>query len=289
MKLLTLNAHSLIEPDYEQKLKGFISGVLEFRPEVIALQEVNQRVDTPPAGGEVLAGFAPAGSAVPVRADNHAARAVQLLREAGVSCSWSWLPVKLGYGRYDEGLAILLLKGRIARVESCRISQTDDYANWKTRRVLAVQPEGAPDWFCSVHMGWWGDAQEPFAAQWETLARFIARLAGEGPVWLMGDFNAPAEVRGESYDCICRAGWHDCWTLAERRSGSATIPGVIDGWRNVRGGARIDHIWCSRAPQVKQAAVVFDGVHQPVVSDHFGVMIETRQLRLCSKDRREAL
>ena len=41
MKLITLNTHSIVEPDYEEKLYSFSRVVLEERPEILALQEVN--------------------------------------------------------------------------------------------------------------------------------------------------------------------------------------------------------------------------------------------------------
>ena len=44
-------------------------------------------------------------------------------------------------------------------------SKTDDYENWKTRRILGIQPEGSSDWFFTVHMGWWNDEEEPFVDQ----------------------------------------------------------------------------------------------------------------------------
>ena len=61
MKLLTLNTHSLAEPGYEEKTDIFLRAVLEERPDVMALQEVNQT-----AGGEdvstveLLASYEPA-------------------------------------------------------------------------------------------------------------------------------------------------------------------------------------------------------------------------------------
>lgn len=42
MKLLTLNTHSLIEPDYEAKREIFVDFIAREQPEVFALQEVNQ-------------------------------------------------------------------------------------------------------------------------------------------------------------------------------------------------------------------------------------------------------
>lgn len=37
---------------------------------------------------------------------------------------------------------------------------------------------------------------------------------------------------------------------------------------------RIDQIWCSQAIAVKSTRVVFDGLREPQVSDHAGVLIE---------------
>lgn len=54
MKLLTLNTHSLEERDYEKKLKIFTEEILKEKPDVIALQEVNQPLDGEEADGEVL-------------------------------------------------------------------------------------------------------------------------------------------------------------------------------------------------------------------------------------------
>ena len=61
MKLLTLNTHSLEEKDYEKKLKIFTEEILKEKPDVIALQEVNQPLDGEEADGEVLkkSGFIP--------------------------------------------------------------------------------------------------------------------------------------------------------------------------------------------------------------------------------------
>ena len=42
MKILTLNTHSLQEENYEQKLNWFVEGILKERPDIIAMQEVNQ-------------------------------------------------------------------------------------------------------------------------------------------------------------------------------------------------------------------------------------------------------
>ena len=50
MKLLTLNTHSLIEPDYEAKRDTFVDFIAEEQPEMFALQEVNQTASAPLLG-----------------------------------------------------------------------------------------------------------------------------------------------------------------------------------------------------------------------------------------------
>ena len=47
MKLLSLNTHSLIEPDYEAKREIFVDFIAREQPEVFALQEVNQTAAAP--------------------------------------------------------------------------------------------------------------------------------------------------------------------------------------------------------------------------------------------------
>ncbi|MBQ8507840.1 MAG: endonuclease/exonuclease/phosphatase family protein [Clostridia bacterium] len=281
MKLLTLNTHSMLEENYEEKLGFFLEFILREGVDIIALQEVNQSADARIALDSC--GMVPLeGTDVPLREDNHALRIARMLRAAGSEASWAYLPVKRGYGRYDEGMAVMCLRGGISATDRCTISGIKDYQNWRTRAVLGVRPAGCPEWFYSVHMGWWQDEQEPFAGQWKALERHLAGKKRAGRVWLMGDFNAPAELRGQGYDLIAGSGWRDGWLLAGNRDAGCTVRGAIDGWRGLLDGVdeaqgmRIDHIWVSQAVDTARCSVVFDGRHGRVVSDHFGVMLETK-------------
>lgn len=279
MKLLTLNSHSLQEKHYPQKLESFVEVIIKERPDLLALQEVNQTMFAPPAAAAALRGYVPVpGSQVPIRQDNHAVQAVKYLGAAGIPCSWTWLPIKCGYLRYDEGLALISLGSPISQVDAFQVSKCSGYFNWRVRKVLGARLEGASDWFYSVHLGWWSDGREPFLQQWTALEQKLAQKKQMAPIWLLGDFNAPAELRGEGYDCIAAAGWQDTYLLAARREGRATVRGSIDGWRTrpeARSGVRIDQIWCSEPPPIASSSVLFDGGATPVVSDHFGVMVET--------------
>ena len=73
MKLITLNSHSLIEENYEEKFHRFIQGILTERPDILALQEVNQNMAETEADPEELreTNFFPSPSSIPVRRGNH--------------------------------------------------------------------------------------------------------------------------------------------------------------------------------------------------------------------------
>ena len=273
MKLLTLNTHSLVEDNYSKKLDAFVSAIAEQRPDIIALQEVNQTIAETQVD-VISEGYVPCVENIVIRKDNHVYKAAELLEGTGVKYYWTWLPLKKGYNKYDEGIA-LMSRSRIIETDVVRISETDDYNNWKTRKIIGIRTEAAPDeWFFSVHYGWWDDLDEPFQNQWQKTAEYMKKYSR---VWLMGDFNSPAEVRNEGYDMINSGGWYDSYTLARTRDNGITVGKVIDGWRDkVSGtdGMRIDQIWCSQKAEIASSEVIFNGANKPVVSDHYGVVAE---------------
>lgn len=268
MKLLTLNTHSLVEENYPQKLEGFVETVATLKPHIIALQEVNQSISASPV--EAPQYYHPCCENVVIGSNNYVYRAAQMLREKGVVYHWTWLPIKKGYGRYDEGIALMSLSP-ILETDILTVSGADDYENWKTRKLLGIRTAELPDeWFFSVHYGRWGDTDEPFRHQWIRTAEHMTRY---DCVWLMGDFNAPAEIRGESYDLIKRSYWHDSYELAQLKDNGETVSGAIDGWSDAGCGMRIDQIWCNKQVVITSSEVVMNGEKHPVVSDHYGVMV----------------
>ena len=283
MKIMTINTHSLAEPDFGWKRERFVEVVLREQPDILALQEVNQTMEAPCLDSGDLHGYRPCpGVTVPLREDNYAAWLAQGLKAEGLAYAWSWLPSKIGYDVYDEGMA-LFSRVPIAEVEAYRISQADDYRNWKTRRILGIRPEGPePVWYYSVHMGWWDDEEEPFTEQWKGLNRHMAEKKAAGArIWLLGDFNSPSTVRGQGYDCVVGDGWLDSYELAARKDSGITVGQVIDGWRErpsgdeTQKGMRLDYLFCSEPVQVASSQVICNGIRNPQVSDHYGVMIET--------------
>ena len=281
MKLLTLNTHSLEEPGYVEKTEKFIERLVKEQPDIVALQEVNQSQNEAELQDVMLDGYTRCGGfELPIRADNHAAYLVKELRKRGIYYDWTWISAKTGYGKYDEGMALLSRKP-IARVQQFLISKTDDYENWKTRRTLGIQPEGSSDWFFTVHMGWWNDEEEPFADQWKCIQEALKDPEyGEGIIWLMGDFNSQADVRGEGYDLVLKSGWKDTYLLAEEKDDGITVAEEIDGWREEDGRSgstknekRLDYTFCNTPADVRSSNVICNGKNAPFVSDHYGVMI----------------
>lgn len=114
-------------------------------------------------------------------------------------------------------------------MDAFQVSKCSGYFNWRTRKVLSVQLKGASNWFYSIHLGWWSDTREPVLSQWTELEQKLAQKKRMASIWLLGDFNAPAEIRGAGYDCMSTAGWQNTYLLAAQREGRVTVRGSIDG------------------------------------------------------------
>ncbi len=278
MKILTLNTHSLVEPDYENKLKLFAEMIIEERPDVFALQEVNQLMSAAPV--KMDEDYIQAqGYTGEIREDNHAYRLSELLKKAGLSYQWTWIGAKKGYGMYDEGMALFSLTPILATVQFY-ISRNQCYSNWKTRKILGIKTGEKSQWYFCVHMGWWDDEEDPFAAQWDNFqAELKAHTLWCDKIWLLGDFNSPVDKEDEGYQYIKEYGWLDTYDLAKEKDSGITVEKVIDGWKErsdseKKAGMRIDYIWCNYEADVTSTEVVFNGQNYPIVSDHYGIMIK---------------
>ncbi len=193
--------------------------------------------------------------------------------EKNINYYWTWLPIKNGYDKYDEGLAILSKK-EILETDTVLVSCINDYNNWKTRKILGIY--SGDEWFYSVHLGWWDDKSDPFSDQWSRLSKY---LTGKENVWLMGDFNNCAEIRNEGYDLIKNSGWQDTFEIAREKDDGITVGTVIDGWKDKitdTNGMRIDFIWTNSENRIERTNVIFNGKNEPVISDHYGVMITVK-------------
>ena len=271
MKLLTLNVHSRPENDTES-IPRIVSWVLGEKADVIALQEVNQSRTARAVTQEMLrdaGALLPQQGSPPIGEDNFVLRLAQMLRQKGGDYHWCYLPIKLGYRLYDEGLA-LLWRGEAKGFHVLPLSLTQEYADWRRRMALGVQV--GENWYYSVHTSRWEDSTEAFALQWRRLNDGVKLRKN---VFLMGDFNCPADRVGQGYDRMIGDGWRDTFTAAEQTSGYATAQGCIDGWRDEATPIwhRIDYIMTDRADiRVLRACTVFDPTRgEAAVSDHCGV------------------
>lgn len=264
MKLLTLNTHSIAEPNYYEKMLILSKAIASELPDVVALQEVNQTIGLPPIKQKTLV-----TSDSDIRKDNYAEALLSELKKLGVIYHCVWLPIKIGYDKYDEGLAVLS-RYPILDTDNILISKCNDYSYWKTRRVVGIKNKLG--WFYSVHMGWWNDEEEPFKEQWNKLNN---HLNAKENIWLMGDFNSDANEIDGGYSLVKSCGWYDSFDLAKEKDNGFTVTKKIDGWKDKDvSDKRIDYIFCNYKANVTKSTVVFNGANYDIVSDHFGVMIE---------------
>lgn len=268
MKILTFNIHSLRETDAEQKMQDFVDAVCREKFDVIALQEVSQTRDGEKAK-KINQEYYIKSTDIEITEDNYVMRVANLLEKKGFPYYWGWTPAKIGYNILDEGVAFLSRK-KPEEISSFYFSSSEDYFNWRSRKALGMKIENA--WYYCVHMGWWKEEGDCFEAQWE---RLTGQFPDRGTIYVMGDFNNPAHIQNEGYSKVLASGFFDTYHLAGQRDEGITVAKVIDGWREKAvDKMRIDFIFKNNVTPVLSSKVIFNGENEPVISDHFGVMIE---------------
>lgn len=262
MKLLTLNTHSLHSKNNLANCQVLCDFIEKELPDIVALQEVNQEV------GEkistTVSGYIPAGD-VPLKDGNFAHFLQENLMAKKLCYEFSWLGMKQGYGRFDEGLAIFS-RNSLKEVTNMLLTDTANYFNFKKRMALIAETDTGV--FVNCHLGWEDDGEEEYNKQ---IARLISCNNFKKDVFLMGDFNITPD--SNSYETIMSSGFYDTFSLAEKKIGEVTVSGKIDGWEKNTQDKRIDYIFANKKIPVKESRVVFSGKSHPVISDHFGVMI----------------
>ncbi|MFD2654723.1 endonuclease/exonuclease/phosphatase family protein [Gracilibacillus thailandensis] len=258
MRLLTLNCHAWQEDDQLNKINTLVKTIVDNDYDVIALQEVSQKEDSPLISEHI-------------REDNYGQVVLDKLKKIGKSSyHLVWASCHQAFNEYEEGLAIIT-KHPIQHVEKFYLSKSTDYYFWKTRVALVVdiEVEGEIQTFMSCHLGWWHDVEEPSAYQLDRL-NYIASQK-DNRVFLLGDFNSEAKNRDEGYDYLVAKGWYDTYSLATERDSGVTVSGEIAGWKDHDEDKRIDFIFVNSLISVKSSMVIFNGNNSEVISDHFGV------------------
>ncbi|WP_354622590.1 hypothetical protein [Psychromonas sp. MME2] len=152
------------------------------------------------------------------------------------------------------------------------LSDNYDVNFWKHRRAVRIKvasQQGELD-FYNCHCGWWNDSENPFADQ---INRITATLS-TGLSFLLGDFNNPTHIRNEGYDYLLQNGLIDCYEMAEKKDVGTTVIKNIDGWEQNSQALRIDLILSNQVVVVKQHQTIFNNDFYPIVSDHFGILVE---------------
>ncbi len=258
MKILTLNTHSIIEDDYEIKLRYFVDVISEIKPQIICLQEVNQTMDK--------------NNPLKITEDNHSKRVCDMLLSKGIKYNHEYLPIKNAYKNYVEGVSILS-KDEIADKKTVLLSKTDGFKNWKKRMALGVKT-AAGTWFYSCHFGWFDDEDEPFINQWNNLKNSIS---DDDTVFLLGDFNSDSSIIGEGYDLVIKDGFFDTYYLAYKKDDGFTAEGEIWGWEGNKKKKRIDYIFSNKPIEIEKSEVIFNDKNYKRVSDHFGILVTIKE------------
>jgi len=267
MKFLTLNTHSWMEENTQQKFEDLAKDILDKQYDIICFQEINQEIQSPLAPVNDL--YHPTPSAEPIHQDHYVRLLVEHLAEQGQNYYWTWAYNHIGYDRYHEGVAILSKTPIEAR--EILVSDVDDPTDYHTRRVALAETvvEGKELAVASVHLSWW---DKGFQEEWVKFEAVLKEL--NKPLLLAGDFNNPAGQEGYQAILTSPLGLQDAYEVAKERSGSYTVPPEIDGWKGNTEPLRIDYVFTTKDLQVEELQVVFDGQESPQVSDHYGLQAE---------------
>lgn len=270
MKVLTLNTHSWLEENQEEKLNRIVEKIFKESYDVIALQEVNQLCQSSVVDSPI--NICALDKQDTVKEDNFAYMIVQRLKEKGVEYYWSYAVSHIGYDIYDEGSAILSKTPiePFAHFVS-REQSPDDY---HSRKILfgKTKNETTDLLIASCHFSWWIDQHEGFSYEWSNTMQIL--YDNKLPKVMMGDFNNPEDTVGYNYVVKEENQLIDAYKIAENKYGHHTIDKEIAGWEGNDGKLRIDFVILTEHFKVSRYSTVFDGKNEQLVSDHFGVEVE---------------
>lgn len=269
MKLLTLNTHSWQEENQLKKINIVAKAIIEQNCDVIALQEVNQHVHSQKLK-EISLNVEKSNNKS-LRENNYGFLLQQELTARGYEYQLTWDFVHDSYDVYQEGLSFLT---RVPIVEKEVIDLNDDYNEgfWKHRRAVKIKIifENREIEFFNCHCGWWDDKDSPFQEQ----IRRIKEKSSKNLTFYLGDFNNASHIRDQGYEYVLNNEWFDTYSLAENKDAGFTVIKNIDGWKENNNKLRIDYIFCNHPVKVNQHTTIFNQSFYPVVSDHFGVLVD---------------
>lgn len=259
MKLLTVNVHAWLEEEQEAKIDLLAQTIAEKQYDVIALQEVNQLMQTELVTKEL-------------RVDNYGLQLLERLRKLGQEqYSYHWSRSHIGFDKYEEGIAILS-KLPIYGVDAFYCSQQTRFDSILSRKIIGitVSYKGQLVDLYSCHINLPGNKAEN---QLDNVRTIVERTANQHLKVLMGDFNTDAISDREAYEAIKSLGLYDSYDLANEKDGGITAQKAIDGWAGHSKEKRLDYIFFNQKVPVLSSRVIFNGQNRAVISDHFGVEV----------------
>lgn len=258
MKLLTLNCHSWMEENQLEKIKYLAEVIKEKQYDVIALQEVSQSIEKSIVDGDI-------------KEDNFAYLLNKELENLGeFNYKYVWDFSHIGYDIYEEGLSILT-RHDIEDVDSFYITKSSEKTFYKSRKIIkcTITINNKKINFFTCHLGWWNDEDESFKYQADNLINKI-----DGISFIMGDFNNDALIRNEGYDYLLSKGLIDSYDIALEKDNGITVKGEIAGWEGKTENKRLDIIFTNTNFNVKRSNVIFNGINENIISDHYGVEVD---------------
>ena len=210
MKFLTLNTHSWMEKEAEEKFQILLQDILDKDYDLICFQEINQITSPEVEVNDPLSSFASSrtyssGSLCHDFWLKNWLRKEKLLLDLGFN--------HVGYDHgYHEGVAIL--SKTPIKAGEILVSDVDDPTDYHTRRVALAwtEVEGKELALASVHLSWW---DKGFQEEW---ARFEAVLKElNKPLILAGDFNNQAGQEGYQAILASPLGLQDAFEVAKEK------------------------------------------------------------------------
>ena len=259
MKLLTINTHAWLEENQDEKMEILAKTIAEKQYDVIAMQEVNQLMNSP----VIYDG---------IRNDNYGWKLLEKLEKyTDTDYYYHWSNSHIGFGKYDEGVAIIT-KHPIKDEDEfyCTFSQSVRVINARRIVSITLDYEGQEIEFYSCHMNLPTCKGEDID---QNLSNLINYTDNKNLKIFMGDFNTDYFHQVDDYKRILDKGLYDTYELAEKKDGGITVYKNISGWEDSMCQKKLDYVFINRKLDVKESFVIFNDDNYPIISDHNGLEV----------------
>lgn len=256
MKLLTLNVHGWLEKDSKQKIRYLAQVIAENEYDVVALQEVNQKIESNFVTHQL-------------KKDNYGLLLLKQLNQlVNKKYSYFWSNSHIGYDIFDEGIAILTHLP-VYDIDSFYCSKSKHINSISSRKIIGVtvsyNNQKVVIYSCHINLP---DGKEN---QLDNIKSILSRDNSDNLKILMGDFNLDALSNEIGYQNILKLGLYDCFYNAIEKDDGITVQTNIDGWKEVQQEKRLDYIFLTKEKEVLSSKVIFNGKNKNIISDHYGV------------------